>query len=66
MKKAKGDNMTRKERKDTAIKAYITINLLSFLVCASMLDGESYTVPLIIAGFNIISSFVAGLFYEGE
>lgn len=51
--------------KDNIIKGFITVNLLSFLLCASMVDGENYAIPLIIAGVNVVSAFIAGLFYEG-
>ena len=57
--------MIKRERRDNFIKGFIAVNFLSFLLCASMLDGDNYIIPLIIAGLNILSSFVAGLFYEG-
>lgn len=55
--------MRRKRRVKHILKAFIVINLLSFLVFISAVDGNNYIFPLVIIFINLINIVISGFFY---
>lgn len=55
--------MKRKRIIKSLFKIFITINLLSFLVFISAVDGDNFKTPLIMIAINLGCIVISGFFY---